>query len=375
MTQWNPAKAFGWIEADGGGQFFAHKSEFVPEFPDGPGPPQGSPVTFEIGVDSKSGKERAQSIQLLNGVPSGGKGPGRQVARPSHGKYRNTGTPRLHGVVNSWNAAKACGWLDCMEYPGQSIFAHKSEFAEQFGDVELPAGTPVSFLVGTDAKSGKERATNIQFAHQFGYSPARTMALPMRASSRPSRVSGARRLTGALTEWNSARACGWIECKKAPGGRLFAHKSEFIEQFDDNDEPPPGLVLSFVQGIDNVSGKTRACSIRISETGLDEAGGDLEQTPLQGYLTAWNQSKACGWVEADSEPGTTYFAHKSEFLDTFDDGDPPAPGTQVMFVVGIDEKSGKERAQQIQLFRGQKRALHNGGEGGPVAKATKKFAT
>jgi hypothetical protein len=197
----------------------------------------------------------------------------------------------------------------------------------------------------------------------------------MRASSRPSRVSGARRLTGALTEWNSARACGWIECKKAPGGRLFAHKSEFIEQFDDNDEPPPGLVLSFVQGVDNVSGKTRACSIRISETGLDEAGGDLEQTPLQGYLTAWNQSKACGWVEADSEPGTTYFAHKSEFLDTFDDGDPPAPGTQVMFVVGIDEKSGKERAQQIQLFRGQKRALHNGGEGGPVAKATKKFAT
>merc|ERR1711879_240274 len=103
------------------------------------------------GTDQKSGKDRAMGIDVLN-----------NDAVPEE-------EPRLNGTLREWNNDKACGWIESPEYEGAKLFAHKSEFAVAFHDSAPPVpGTPVTFVLGTDAKSGKERAVDIQVGHPGG---------------------------------------------------------------------------------------------------------------------------------------------------------------------------------------------------------------
>jgi len=150
-----------------------------------------------------------------------------------------------------------------------------------------------------------------------------------------------------LQEWNSEKACGFIECGAAPGKRFFAHKSEFVEQFLDGEDPMLGTPLNFVLGTDSRSGKQRAQDIRVGDGTFSQA---MPGEPrLRGSLDEWNSQKACGFIHCLDLPGKRFFAHKSEFAEQFADGDDPPPGTPVSFKVGVDARSGKERAQDIRL--------------------------
>jgi len=247
--------------------------------------------------------------------------------------------PRLYGCLQEWDVQRACGFIECKDPPGKRLFAHKSEFIEQFADgAEPPLGTPVSFVYGTDLKSGKERARSIQVERHAA-----------------SLVQyGALRLHGTLMEWNSEKACGFIECGSVPGKRFFAHKTEFAEQFVDGADPPVGTALNFVLGVDSRSGKQRAQDIRTGDGIVSEALGAAHQVAfgqprLRGTLDEWNGLKACGFIHCLDLPGKKCFAHKSEFAEQFVDGSEPPPGTVVSFALGIDARSGKERAQDIRV--------------------------
>merc|ERR1712083_512238 len=85
-------------------------------------------------------------------------------------------------------------------------------------------------------------------------------------------------------------------------------------------------------------------------------GGPLR---LSGSLSEWNSQRACGFIECTDPPGKRFFAHKSEFAEQFVDGAEPPVGTEVSFTPGFDTKSGKERAQDIQVESGRKRGLHS----------------
>lgn len=243
---------------------------------------------------------------------------------------------RLYGALQEWDFQRACGFIECMDPPGKRFFAHKSEFIDQFADgEEPPVGTPLSFTHGIDLKSGKERARYIRVERQ----PPAYMQ------------PGQPRLFGSLKEWNPDRACGFIECPSAPGKRFFAHKSEFAEQFADGQDPPPGTPLNFVLGTDARSGKQRAQDIRVGSEVFDQAA-PFGQPRLRGTLDEWNGARACGFIHCLDLPGKRFFAHKSEFVEQFEDGQEPPSGTVLTFTLGVDARSGKKRAQDIRVDRG-----------------------
>lgn len=258
----------------------------------------------------------------------------------------------MRGVVSKWNCEKACGWVEASD--GGRFFAHKTEFAEQFVDGEDPPdGTPVTFRIGNDSKSGKERAVDIQFTR---HPPSRSQDSKF--------LDRGEKMLGRLTEWNSEKACGWIESPQFHGRPLFAHKSEFLVPFEDGGEPPIGTPVSFQLGKDKKSGKERACQINVGD---GDGGVSYEPTSGTGILVEWKLSSACGWIEVDGHPGHKLFCHKSNFEVPFDDDGAPQSGTRVSFVIGRDSKSGKERAQDIQLDgdsvgEGQKRPAHDYGD-------------
>mmetsp|Transcript_161175 Transcript_161175/g.517373 ORF Transcript_161175/g.517373 Transcript_161175/m.517373 type:complete len:574 (+) Transcript_161175:157-1878(+) len=156
LVDWNGRKACGFIEVPSmGKKYFAHKTEFQIQFSDFQGPPPN--LSFVPGMDPKSGKERACQI-----LPEGA------YESPMSGM---SDEPRLHGVLAQWQPQKACGFID---WDGKRVFAHKSEFELAFPDgAAPPLGSQVSFVLGTDPKSGKERACSIRL--QAGSMPAAAM--------------------------------------------------------------------------------------------------------------------------------------------------------------------------------------------------------
>jgi len=354
LTQWDMHKACGWVQCGTTGTpYFAHKSEFAQQFSDAAPPAVGMPVLFTPGTDAKSGKMRATCIQLVGGPFGGGKAAkvGRFSA-PSPYAYQapmfypapmpmQMVTPRVRGRLSEWSAEKACGWVECMD-PAQAdrrLFAHKSEFAKPWGDDEAaPEGAMLSFVIGMDAKSGKLRCQDIRVE---------------KGGAVAGQSAGGRQI-GNLMEWNVEKGCGWIQCQEVPGGKLFAHKTEFRVQFSDGDEPPIGTPLSFVIGLDKKSGKVRACGIQVA------AGDVVADGRVNSTIEKWNAEKACGWIESSETGGSPIFAHKSEFLEQFDDSLAPSPGMAVSYVLGVDQKSGKLRATQIQFEQGTKRGAPGG---------------
>jgi len=363
LIQWQPEKACGFIDcADPAGKrIFAHKSEFEQQFVDGMGPPLGTPLSFVLGQDPKSGKERACQIRaerqgnnfgcggaaIVGGMPVVGGGMYQQAGftQPVAQMYHMQMAPapvvgfaqpqlapafggRMQGVLCEWHDEKACGFIEVADHGGKKLFAHKSDFALPFEDGMGPAvGSPLNFSLGSDPKSGKQRARDIRLG-----------GLGMAGAA-----AGAPRMFGSLTEWSIAKACGFIQCFDPAGKKLFAHKSEFAVPFGDGEEPPVGTTMSFVHGFDAKSGRERAQDIRLE---------DRDSLRLYGMLCEWRDEKACGFIEVanvDGTPGKRYFAHKSEFAETFADGQAPPVGTEMSFMPGVDAKSGKERATDIRL--------------------------
>merc|ERR1712217_81354 len=119
--------------------------EFAEAFADGQEPVLGTAMTFVLGHDTKSGRERAQDIRIGDGADVVGPAP-------------------IEGTINAWNDAKACGFI--FDTTGKKWFAHKTEFTEDIGDgPNEPAlvGQTVFFYSGTDKVSGRERAQMISF--------------------------------------------------------------------------------------------------------------------------------------------------------------------------------------------------------------------
>lgn len=208
-----------------------------------------------------------------------------------------------------------------------------------FADGDDPVvGTEVNFVHGFDSRSGKERAQDIRLGKDSGY-------------------SGQPRWYGYLAEWKNEKACGFIQCEEPPGKRLFAHKSDFSFSFEDNDPPVEGMKLSFVHGRDAKSCKERAVDIakddgtRVRPTGNVGAsfGSDMAQLRLFGTLQEWKDEKACGFIVCENPPGKRLFAHKTDFTTQFAERGGPLLGMRLAFVLGRDARSGKERAQSIQV--------------------------
>lgn len=216
-----------------------------------------------------------------------------------------------------WDDAKACGFIETSERDLKKLFCHKSGFVQPFEDGRgPPVRTELSFVLGTDPKSGKPRALEIRIGGD----------------------TGEPRMFGTVLEWNAVKACGFAQVSGgAVSKKFFIHRSDFVS-IAEGEEPAVGATLSFLQGFDAKSGKERAVDIRF---------GSEDEFRSVGTLCSWTAAKACGFIEV--EGGKRYFVHKSEFAEALD-GDELPVGSTLSFLPGLDLKSGRERATHIKVL-------------------------
>lgn len=258
----------------------------------------GATVTCEVGPDAKSGRPRALRVEAKSVVP--------QKA------VEEGGGPRLEGLVDSWK--EPWGWISGPSLE-VNVFAHRK-------DVEGPLaggirkGSPVSFEVGSDEKTGKPRALHVWVLEEGGAAAC---------------GSETARLRGTVESWKEP--WGWVTCPQLEGG-LFAHRSNLVCADPFLVPIAVGAPVSFEEGLDAKSGRRRALRIEL----LDGAAPPQRR---RGMVVSWKDM--WGWIACPELPdGGELFAHQREV----------APGTwvgvgvAVTFEVGADDQ-GRRRAQRI----------------------------
>lgn len=308
---------------------------------------KGATLSFEVGIDPKSGKHRALQIEA-HGAP-GDSGAFADAAEGGCCGGKGLGAltgPRVEGVVSNWK--EPWGWFSCATEE-KDIFAHREDVIGGDPYVPLEAGQVVTFVVGTDAKSGRRRALQID--------------MPVKEE----------RLHGMVTSWKDQ--WGWITCTQIQDGDVFAHKEDlcggaYIEA---------GMHVSFELGIDS-KGRRRArkigtaggfkgggkfCSMISGNAGIMNgkasykgcmmpmfkgAGGWKGGPPspaafvgqqLNGIVASWKDQ--WGWVSSPLFAGDI-FAHAEDLQF----GMLPTVGEHVVFTVGYDSK-GRVRALHIHV--------------------------
>jgi len=336
LAQWQPQKACGFIDWDGK-RVFAHKSEFELAFPDGAAPPLGSQVSFVLGTDPKSGKERACSIRLQAGSMPAAAMRRQQPQRSFFGGGCCGGCGGCGGY-GGYGGCGGCGGCGggCCGYGGGCM--HGGCMGGCGGGCKHGGCMGGSGCMGGGCMGGCCGGPVVG-RPVVGHMPAMQPMVQFQAAAMRQRANG------ILCEWNDEKACGFIECAMEGGKKLFCHKSDFVELFEDGQGPAVGTTMNFVLGVDPRSGKQRAKEIGIGAG----SGGSVDGPRLFGTLVDWKPDKACGFLQCAEAGGKKYFAHKSEFAEPFLDGEEPAMGTGMTFVHGFDAKSGRERAQDIRI--------------------------
>ena len=186
----NGTKGFGFIEpTDGSGDVFVHISAV--ERAGLSALNEGDQVEYELVADRRTGKSSADNLVVTAQGEGGGGGGGGgygerapRAPRPDRGGYGGgaagggyggggggyggggggggaTG-PAVTGVVKFFNTTKGFGFIQ-PENGGADVFVHISA-VERSGLRALNEGQRVSFVVGTDRKTGKAAAENVELA-------------------------------------------------------------------------------------------------------------------------------------------------------------------------------------------------------------------
>ena len=201
----NGTKGFGFVEpTDGSGDVFVHISAV--ERAGLSSLNEGDKVEYELVADRRTGKSSADNLVVTESAPpgsgggfgggGGGGGYGDRPARPPRerggfgggagggyggggggggygggggGGYGGGGGggstasgPEVTGVVKFFNTTKGFGFIQ-PENGGADVFVHISA-VERSGLRSLNEGQRVSFQVGTDRKTGKAAAENVNLA-------------------------------------------------------------------------------------------------------------------------------------------------------------------------------------------------------------------
>merc|ERR1719361_317301 len=143
---------WGWVSCpEIGADLFAHEEDLVLG-----ALCKGAQVSFEVGVDVRSGKPRARQIEVHSAgaaAPSLVHGPAEALnglGAAAEAAAEPSG-PRTEGVVTSWK--EAWGWVSCA-LEEKDVFAHREDIVGGDPHAPLEAGVPLTFELGVDPKSG-----------------------------------------------------------------------------------------------------------------------------------------------------------------------------------------------------------------------------
>lgn len=171
VVKWfNPAKGFGFIQPEDGGQdVFVHIAAV--ERSGLAGLNEGDQVNYELEEDRRSGKTSAGQLRVTGhgAVPAGG-GAGARGPRPPRsfdgprgggggGFSAGTGEPGT-GVVKWFNTTKGFGFIQ-PDNGGGDVFVHISA-VERAGLRGLNEGQQVGYELEQDRRSGKTSAGNLR---------------------------------------------------------------------------------------------------------------------------------------------------------------------------------------------------------------------
>jgi CspA family cold shock protein len=170
VVKWfNPAKGFGFIQPEDGGQdVFVHIAAV--ERSGLAGLNEGDQVAYELEEDRRSGKTSAGQLRVTGHgpAPAGGGAGGRGAPRPARGGFdsapRNnfsSGTGESGtGVVKWFNTTKGFGFIQ-PDNGGGDVFVHISA-VERAGLRGLNEGQQVGYELEQDRRSGKTSAGNLR---------------------------------------------------------------------------------------------------------------------------------------------------------------------------------------------------------------------
>ena len=173
VVKWfNPAKGFGFIQPEDGGQdVFVHIAAV--ERSGLAGLNEGDQVNYELEEDRRSGKTSAGQLRVTGhgAVPAGGGGGARGGARPPRsfdaprgggggGGFSSGTGEQGTGVVKWFNTTKGFGFIQ-PDNGGGDVFVHISA-VERAGLRGLNEGQQVGYELEQDRRSGKTSAGNLR---------------------------------------------------------------------------------------------------------------------------------------------------------------------------------------------------------------------
>lgn len=174
VVKWfNPAKGFGFIQPEDGGQdVFVHIAAV--ERSGLAGLNEGDQVNYELEEDRRSGKTSAGNLRVTGqgAVPTGAGGGARGGARPPRsfdgprggggggGGFSGGSGEAGTGVVKWFNTTKGFGFIQ-PDNGGGDVFVHISA-VERAGLRGLNEGQQVGYELEQDRRSGKTSAGNLR---------------------------------------------------------------------------------------------------------------------------------------------------------------------------------------------------------------------
>ncbi|PZR34739.1 MAG: cold-shock protein [Caulobacter segnis] len=168
VVKWfNPAKGFGFIQPEDGGQdVFVHIAAV--ERSGLSGLNEGDQVAYELEEDRRSGKTSAGQLRVTGHGPAPAGGGRGGAPRPARGGFdsapRNnfsSGTGESGtGVVKWFNTTKGFGFIQ-PDNGGGDVFVHISA-VERAGLRGLNEGQQVGYELEQDRRSGKTSAGNLR---------------------------------------------------------------------------------------------------------------------------------------------------------------------------------------------------------------------
>jgi len=322
IKQVNQGK-FGFIEQDEGGDEMFVIPGSCTSFGNAI-PPVGTEVEYEVVVDQKTGRPRAENVRPPEGAEPAQGAPGHEVLRPRP----PAGLAGSAGGAGTFISDQGkFGFIE-QDSGGDNMFVMPKSFE---GGVFPPIDTRVNYDVVLDSKTGRPRAEGVVPEQQSPWDPHQTY-------------------TGTVLERKSTDNFGFIE-QDSGGDNMFVLPKS-CAAFGDL-IPPAGTRVAYKVVQDSKTGRPRAEDVEpesgegILAEAAAPAGGEtgLPRGWDAGTITDVTNADKFGFIAPDAGGNNMFVMPRS--CTGFDGAIPPV-GTRVIYRVVVDTKTGRPRAEDLQ---------------------------